>query len=78
MFFAILLVVIAAALHLVLGLPIGLAVILVFIGVKMLVEFVHIEISTTTSLLVIGAVLTTSVLMSVLIKDGASHRKSED
>ena len=59
-------------------LKIGLAVILVFIGVKMLVEFVHIEISTATSLLVIGAVLTTSVLMSVLIKDGASHRKSED
>ena len=50
-------------------LKIGLAVILVFIGVKMLVEFIHIEISTTTSLLVIGAVLTTSVLMSVLIKD---------
>ncbi len=59
-------------------LKIGLAVILVFIGVKMLVEFIHIEISTTTSLLVIGAVLTTSVLMSVLIKDGASHRKSEN
>ena len=59
-------------------LKIGLAVILIFIGVKMLVEFIHIEISTTTSLLVIGAVLTTSVLMSVLIKDGASHRKSEN
>jgi tellurite resistance protein TerC len=51
-------------------LKIGLAVILVFIGVKMLVEFFHVEISTTTSLLVIAAVLTTSVLMSVLIKDG--------
>jgi tellurite resistance protein TerC len=51
-------------------LKIGLAVILVFIGVKMLVEYLHVEISTTTSLLVIAAVLTTSVLMSLLIKDG--------
>jgi tellurite resistance protein TerC len=47
-------------------LKVGLAVILVFIGMKMLVEH-WIEISTGTSLLVIGSVLTTSVLMSVLI-----------
>jgi tellurite resistance protein TerC len=51
-------------------LKVGLAVILVFIGSKMLAEIFHVEISTTTSLLVIAAVLTTSVLMSVLIKDG--------
>ncbi len=51
-------------------LKVGLAVILIFIGSKMLAEIVHFEISTTTSLLVIGAVLTTSVLMSVLIRDG--------
>ncbi len=47
-------------------LKIGLAVILVFIGLKMLAE-PWIEISTTTSLGVIGGVLTTAVLMSVLI-----------
>jgi tellurite resistance protein TerC len=51
-------------------LKIGLAVILVFIGLKMLLEMLHIEVTTTTSLLVIGAVLTTSVLMSILIKGG--------
>jgi tellurite resistance protein TerC len=47
-------------------LKVGLAVILVFIGVKMLVEpWLHI--TTGTSLGVIGGVLTTAVLMSVLI-----------
>lgn len=48
-------------------LKVGLAIILVFIGVKMLIEH-WVEISTTTSLGVIGGVLTTAVLMSVLIK----------
>ena len=47
-------------------LKVGLAVILVFIGVKMLAEH-WVQITTGTSLLVIGAVLTTSVLMSWLI-----------
>jgi tellurite resistance protein TerC len=49
-------------------LKIGLAVILVFIGTKMLIDH-WVEISTTTSLAVIGGVLTTSILMSVIIKD---------
>jgi tellurite resistance protein TerC len=48
-------------------LKVGLSVILVFIGVKMLIEH-WVKITTGTSLLVIGAVLTTSVLMSWLIK----------
>lgn len=47
-------------------LKIGLAVILVFIGTKMLVEH-WINVSTTTSLGVIGGVLATSVLASVLL-----------
>jgi len=48
-------------------LRVGLAVILVFIGLKMLLEhWVHI--TTATSLGVIGGVLATSVLMSLLIK----------
>jgi len=55
-------------------LKIGLAVILVFIGVKMLAER-WVEISTGTSLLVIGSVLTTSVLMSVLIPQPPSEKK---
>ena len=48
-------------------LKVGLAVILVFIGLKMLVEH-WMKVSTTTSLAVIAGVLTTSILMSVLIK----------
>ena len=48
-------------------LKVGLALILVFIGVKMLIEH-WVPITTATSLGVIGGVLTTSVLMSVLIK----------
>jgi len=50
-------------------LKLGLAVILVFIGVKMMIEFFHITITTTVSLTVIAAVLLTSVLASVLIKE---------
>jgi tellurite resistance protein TerC len=46
-------------------LKIGLAVILCFIGVKMLIEH-WLEISTATSLGVIGGVLATAVLMSML------------
>lgn len=48
-------------------LKIGLAGILVFIGVKMLIDH-WVDISTTMSLAVIGSVLTASVLASVLIK----------
>ena len=47
-------------------LKVGLAVILCFIGVKMLIER-WVEISTATSLGVIGGVLATAVLMSVMI-----------
>ncbi len=54
-------------------LKIGLAVILCFIGVKMLIEHWY-KVSTTTSLAVIGGVLTTSVLMSLLIKAPAADR----
>lgn len=49
-------------------LKIGLAAILVFIGVKMLIEH-WVNITTGTSLGVIGGVLTTSILMSVLLKN---------
>lgn len=49
-------------------LKIGLAVILVFIGVKMLIEpWLHV--TTTVSLAVIGTVLSMSVLLSALIKE---------
>ncbi len=48
-------------------LKIGLAIILVFIGVKMLIDH-WVEISTATSLGVIGGVLTMSVLVSLLVK----------
>jgi len=49
-------------------LRVGLAVILVFIGVKMLIEH-WVNVATTTSLAVIGGVLVTSVLMSILIRE---------
>jgi tellurite resistance protein TerC len=49
-------------------LKLGLAFILVFIGVKMLIEH-WVNISTAMSLVVIGIVLTASILMSVLIKE---------
>jgi len=49
-------------------LKVGLALILVFIGVKMLIEH-WVDITTATSLGVIGSVLTMSVLLSVLIKE---------
>jgi len=55
-------------------LKLGLAVILIFIGVKMMIEYFHITITTTVSLSVIAGVLLTSVLASVLIKE---HPKSE-
>lgn len=48
-------------------LKVGLSVILVFIGVKMLIEH-WMKITTGTSLAVIGGVLSASILMSVLIK----------
>lgn len=48
-------------------LKVGLSAILVFIGVKMLIEH-WMKITTGTSLAVIGGVLTASILMSVLIK----------
>jgi tellurite resistance protein TerC len=52
-------------------LKIGLAAILVFIGVKMLIEH-WVDISTHMSLGVIGGVLFASVLTSVLIKPAAT------
>jgi tellurite resistance protein TerC len=57
-------------------LKVGLAVILVFIGVKMLIEH-WVEISTGASLLVIGSVLATSILMSVLIPQPPATEKKD-
>lgn len=55
-------------------LKVGLAVILIFIGTKMLIEH-WVDISTTVSLGVIGGVLATSVLTSVLIKPADAKSK---
>jgi len=55
-------------------LKIGLAMILVFIGVKMLIApWLHV--TTTVSLAVIASVLTMSVLLSLLIKETPGSRK---
>jgi tellurite resistance protein TerC len=56
-------------------LKIGLAVILCFIGVKMLIE-PWLEISTGTSLAVIGCVLVTAILMSVLIPQAGNDKSA--
>lgn len=55
-------------------LKVGLAVILIFIGTKMLIEH-WVNISTTVSLGVIGGVLATSILTSLLIKPAAEKSK---
>ncbi|HNC24978.1 MAG TPA: TerC family protein [Opitutaceae bacterium] len=54
-------------------LKVGLAIILVFIGVKMLIAH-WIDITTATSLGVIGGVLTMSVLLSLLVKEPPAKR----
>jgi tellurite resistance protein TerC len=57
-------------------LKLGLAFILVFIGVKMLIGYFDLHVTTTVSLAVIGSVLALSVLASVLFKpreSGAGH-----
>ncbi|MDD2765166.1 MAG: hypothetical protein PHE83_14465, partial [Opitutaceae bacterium] len=54
-------------------LKLGLAIILVFIGVKMLIEH-WIDVSTLVSLGVIGGVLTMSVLASALIPEKPGSR----
>jgi len=54
-------------------LKIGLSVILVFIGVKMIIE-PWVDVTTTTSLGVIGGVLATSILMSWLIRPPATEK----
>jgi tellurite resistance protein TerC len=55
-------------------LKLGLAIILVFIGLKMLIEH-WINISTLVSLGVIGGVLTMSVLASALIPEKPAPRE---
>ena len=59
-------------------LSIGLSVVLTFIGVKMLLLYWHIHIPIQTSLLVIVAVLATSVLMSVLIPKRLATEAGKD
>jgi len=56
-------------------LKVGLAIILVFIGTKMLISH-WLHVSTVISLTVIGTVLTMSVLLSWLIKDVPKPRKT--
>lgn len=46
------------------------ALVLGFVGVKMLLEFVHIEISTGTSLLVVASLIGGGVALSLLARRG--------
>ena len=47
----------------------GLATVLIFIGVKMLLPIIHMEISSVMSLIVIAAILTTSIVASLFSKN---------
>jgi tellurite resistance protein TerC len=55
----------------------GLAVILAFVGVKMLLGAVHIEISTVVSLVVIALVLATTVVLSLKIEPKPASRAED-
>lgn len=45
----------------------GLAIVLTFIGVKMLLEIWHVKIPTTTSLIVVGIILVVSIVLSLAL-----------
>ncbi|NLV18674.1 MAG: TerC family protein [Bacteroidetes bacterium] len=49
-------------------LKIGLAIILAYVGVKMIVSFFHFEIPVSLSLTIIGSILLISILASVIVK----------
>jgi len=53
-------------------LKIGLSVVLVFIGVKMLIEIWKVELSTSLSLVIVAGILALSVLLSII----AAHREA--
>ncbi len=55
----------------------GLAVILAFVGVKMLLGAVHVEISTVVSLVVIALVLATTVVLSLKIEPKPASRAED-
>jgi tellurite resistance protein TerC len=55
----------------------GLAVILAFVGVKMLLGAVHVEISTVASLIVIALVLATTVVLSLKIEPKPASRAED-
>ncbi|HEX3326854.1 MAG TPA: TerC family protein [Actinomycetota bacterium] len=55
----------------------GLAVILAFVGVKMLLGAVHVEISTVVSLIVIALVLATTVVLSLKIEPKPASRAED-
>jgi tellurite resistance protein TerC len=56
----------------------GISIVLIFIGLKMLVEIFSIHISTEISLLVIVAVLSVAILFSLLKKKNLPHSSSKD
>ena len=58
-------------------LKIGLSVVLVFIGVKMLIEFWKIEINTTLSLLIVLAILVLSVVLSIVAARREARRVNQ-
>ena len=55
-------------------LKLGLAVVLTFVGVKMLITYFHLEIPVAVSLALVGTILATSVIASLLFPEEAEER----
>ena len=66
--------VLAGAIHYFKYLKIGLSVVLVFIGIKMLIEFWRWEINTLLSLIIVAAILSVSVVLSIIAARFESRR----
>src|SRR5213592_4258398 len=72
--------VLAGAIHYFKYLKIGLSVVLVFIGIKMLIEFWRWEINTLLSLIIVAAIILTSIVFSVSVtrRERAAAKKAEE
>ena len=57
----------------------GLSLVLVFVGVKMVLEMVHVEIETKFSLFIVAGIIVLSILASTLmVKRGSPHEEKKD
>ena len=59
-------------------LKVGLSVVLVFIGAKMLAEIWHFKLSTTVSLLIVGGIILLSIVISFIVAQREARQQSND